>query len=29
MVSIEDRPEKEGDTVVIDFEGKVYGVAFY
>ncbi len=28
MVSIEDRPAKDGDTVVIDFQGKVDGVAF-
>lgn len=28
MVAIEDRPAKEGDTVVIDFEGKVDGVPF-
>lgn len=28
MVAIEDRPAKDGDTVVIDFEGKVDGVTF-
>lgn len=28
LVSVEDRPVEDGDTVVIDFEGFVDGVAF-
>lgn len=28
MITVENRPAKDGDTVVIDFEGKVDGVAF-